>query len=94
MLCISCHFLPLKPLTLWMDHSKLREVLTSLPVNHALLSCAVCFATSRPANHAVCSYIDSSGYASGPTRRCNLWRSFVFIICFSLILGQPLKGRP
>ena len=25
-----------------------------------------CFATSHPANHAICSYIDSSGYASGP----------------------------
>ena len=30
----------------------------------------VCFSTSRPANHAICSFIDSSGYASGPIRRC------------------------
>ena len=44
--------------------------LTSLPVSHAILPRAVCFATSRPANHAICSFIDSSGYASGPIRRC------------------------
>ena len=31
---------------------------------------AVCFATSRPANHAICSFIDSREYASGPIRRC------------------------
>ena len=70
MLCISCHFIPFKPLTLRMDHAKLPDVLTSLPVSHASLSPAVCFATSRPANHAICSYIDSSGYASGPIRIC------------------------
>ena len=70
MLCISCHFILLKPLTLWVDSAKLLEVLTSLPVSHAILPRAVCFATSRPANHAICSFIDSSGYASGPIRRC------------------------
>ena len=69
MLCISCHFRPLKPLTLRMDHAKLLDVLTSDPVSHAILPGAVCFATSRLANHAICSYIDSSGYASGPIRR-------------------------
>ena len=53
-----------------MDHAKLLEVLTSRPLSHAILPCAVCFATSRPANNAICSYIDSSGYASGPIRRC------------------------
>ena len=68
MLCISCHFRPLKPLTLWMDHSKLLDVLTSLPVSHAILPRAVCFATSRPANHAICSFIDTRGYVSGPIR--------------------------
>ena len=67
-LCISCHFRPLKPLTLRMDHAKLLDVLTSLPVSQSILPRAVCFATSRPANHAICSFIDSSGYASGPIR--------------------------
>ena len=70
MSCISCHFKPLKPLTLRMDHAKLLDVLTSLPVSHAIFPCAVCFATSRPENHAICSFIDSSGYASGPIRIC------------------------
>ena len=53
-----------------MDHSKLLDVLTSLPVSHAILPRAVCFATSCQANHAICSYIDLSGYASGPIRKC------------------------
>ena len=55
-----------------MDHAKSLDVLTSLPlpVSHAILPRAVCFAASRQANHAICSYIDSSGYASGPIRRC------------------------
>ena len=69
-LCISCHFRPLKQLTLRMDHAKLLDVLTSLPVSHAISPLAVHFATSRAANHAICSFIDSSGYASGPIRRC------------------------
>ena len=70
MLCISCHFIPLKPLTLQMDHAKLLDVLTSLPVSHAILPGAVCFVSSRPANHAICSFIDLSRYASGPIRIC------------------------
>ena len=70
MLCISCHFIPLKPLTLPMDHAKLHDVLTSLPVSHAILPRVVCFAKSHPTNHAKCSFIDSSGYASGPIRIC------------------------
>ena len=70
MLCISCHYIPLKPLTLRVDSAKLLDVLTLLPVSHSILPRAVCFATSRPANHAICSFIDSSGYASGPIRRC------------------------
>ena len=68
-LCISCHLRPSKPLTLRMDHAKLLDVLTSLPVSHAILLRVVCFATSRPSNHTICSYIDLSGYASGPIRR-------------------------
>ena len=70
MLCIFFHFIPLKPLTLPMDHAKLLGVLTSLPTSHAILPRVVCFATSRPANHVICSYIDSSRYASGPIRIC------------------------
>ena len=30
----------------------------------------MCFATSRPANHVICSFIDPSGYESGPIRSC------------------------
>ena len=58
MLCISCHFIPLKPLTVRMDHAKLLDVLTSLPVSHAILPRAMCFATSHLANHATCCFID------------------------------------
>ena len=60
----------LKPLTLQMDYAKLLDVLTSLPVSHAILPRAVCFATSHPANHVICSLIDLSGYASGQIRIC------------------------
>ena len=70
MLYISCRFIPFKPLTLRMDHAKLLDVLTSLPISHAILPRAMCFAASRPANHAICSYFDSSGYAYGPIRTC------------------------
>ena len=56
MLNISCHFIPLKPLTLWMDQAKLLDVLTSLPGSHEILPRVLCSATSRPANHAICSY--------------------------------------
>ena len=63
-------FYTIKTLTLQMDHAKLLDVLTSFPVSHAILPRAVCFATSRLANHAICSFIDSSGYASGPIRIC------------------------
>ena len=34
----------------------------SLPVSHAILPHAVWFATSRLANHAICSFIDSLHY--------------------------------
>ena len=53
-----------------MDHAKLLDVLTSLPVSQSILPRVVCFATSRPTNHAICSFIESIGYASGPIRRC------------------------
>ena len=67
------HFLPfltIKMLTLWMDHAELLDVLTSLTVSRSILPRAVYFATSGPANHVICSFIDSRGYASGPIRRC------------------------
>ena len=70
MFCISFHFRLLKPLTLWMDHSKLLDVLTSLHVSHAIFSCTICFAASLPANHATCSYISGSGNASELFRKC------------------------
>ena len=63
-------FNTIKTIGLRMDHAKKLHVLTSLPVSHAILPRTACFATSRPANHAICSYIDSSGYASGPIRMC------------------------
>ena len=87
MLCISCYFIPLKPLTLRMDHAKLLDVLRSLPVSHAILPRAVCFATSRPVHHAICSYIDSSEYASGPIRIC----LFIdYIIIWVLVVDKDL----
>ena len=70
MLFFLTHFIPLKPLALRMDSAKLLDVLTSLSKSHAILPCAMCFATSCSANHAICSFIDLSGYASGPIRRC------------------------
>ena len=89
MLCTSCHFILLKLLTLRMDHAKLLDVLTSLPVSHAILPRAMCFAASLPANHAICSYIDSSGYASGPIRM------YLFIDYIIQILNktQQLFGK-
>ena len=68
-----------------MDHAKLLDVLTSLPVNQSILPRALCFATSRTANHAIWSFIDSSGYASGPIRRC-LFIDYIIIppvVCFA-----------
>ena len=70
MLCIFCHFLPIKPLTLRMDSAKLLDFLTSLPISHAILPRAMCFATSCSANHAISSFVDVSGYASRPISRC------------------------
>ena len=68
-----------------MDRAKILDVLTSLSLSQSILPRAVCFATSRPANHAKCSFIDSSGYASGPIRRC----LFIdYIIMFSTELGH------
>ena len=62
-----------------MDHAKLLDVLTSLPVGQSILPRAVCFATSRPANHAICCFIGSSGYASGPIRIC-LFIDYIIIV--------------
>ena len=84
MLCTFCHFIPFKPLTFRIDHAKLLDVLTSLPVSQAILPRAMCFATSRLANHEICSYIDSSRYASGPIRLC------LFI---DYIIKRSIKGH-
>ena len=73
-----------------MDHAKSLDVLTSFPVSHAILPCAVCFATSCPANHAICSFTDSSGYASGSIRRC----LFIDYIITSLISNSFLNPYP
>ena len=67
------HFLPfstIKTLTLWMDHAKSLDVLTSLTLSQSILPGAVCFAMSHPASHEICSFINSSGYAPGPIKRC------------------------
>ena len=72
-------FLTIKTLTLRKDHAKLLDVLTSLPVSRSILPRAMYFATSRQANHAICSFIDSSGYASGPIRTC-LFIDYILII--------------
>ena len=85
------HFLPFRPLkrlTLRLDHAKLLDVLTSLPVSQSILPRAVCFATSRPASHAICSFIDSSGYASGPIRR----RLFIDYIIKPFIYKQMISN--
>ena len=86
-----------------MDHAKLLDVLMSLPVSHAILPRAVCFATSRPANNAICSYIDSSGYASGPMRICLFIDNIIMYIksevsdtglnLWHLYFLKPLKNR-
>ena len=71
-MCVM-HFLPfytVKTIDVTDGLCELLDVLTSLPVSHVILPRAVCFATSRQANHAICSFIDSSGYASEPIIRC------------------------
>ena len=67
-----------------MDRAKILDVLTSLPVSQSIPPRAVCFATSRPANHAICSFIDSSGFASGPIRRC-LFIDYIIIYIISQV---------
>ena len=72
-----------------MDHAKCLDVLTSLPVSQLILPRAVCFATSHPANHVICSFIDSSGYASGPIRRCLLIDYIIIVfILYSEKFGE------
>ena len=90
------HLLPfktIKTLTLRMDHAKLLDVLTSLPVSRSILPRAVCFATSHPANHAICSFIDSSGYASGPIRRCLFIDYIIMVYKSSVLCAHALKAR-
>ena len=86
----SCHFISLKPFTLRMHHAKLLDVLTSFPKCHAILPRAVCFATLRLANHAICSFIDSCGYASGQIRRC-LFIDYILMIFIMNFLHGVIK---
>ena len=58
-----------------MDRAKLLDV--------SILPRAVCFA--RPANYAICSFIDSSGYASGPIRRC-LFIDYIPVIMHNIFV--------
>ena len=53
MLCISCHFGPLKALRLWKDHAKLLDVLMSLPVSHAILPRALQHHIQQTMQHVV-----------------------------------------
>ena len=73
-------------MTFRMDHAKLLDVLMPLPVSHAILPRAVYFATLSPANHAICSYVDSSGYGSGPVRIC------LFIDYIIKLFSRALKS--
>ena len=77
-----------------MDHAKLLDVLTSLPVSQSILPRALCFATSRPANHAICSFFDSSGYASGPIRRCLFIDYIIILLIFiSIVIINSLHAE-
>ena len=84
MLCMSCHFRPLKR---WRYHDGSWEMTwrSDVTSSQSILPRAVCFATSHPANHVICSFIDSSGYASGPIRRC-LFIDQIIIIEISIRL--------
>ena len=57
MLCISCHFGLLNPLTLRMDHGKLLDILMSLPISHAILPllCALQRHVRQTMRHVVLS---------------------------------------
>ena len=57
-----------------MDHAKLLDVLTSLPVSHAILPRVVCFATSRQANHALCSFLTHLAYRANAKNPCYIKR--------------------
>ena len=80
-------FIDHKTLTLQMDHAKLLDVLTSPPVSRSILPCAVYFATSGPAKPCDMYFIDSSGYASRPIRRC----LFIDYIMIYLIFLRKLR---
>ena len=75
-------FYTIKPLTLRMNHVKLLDILTSLPVSHVILPREVCFEMSRPANQAICSFIDSRGYTSGTIRRC-LFIDYIIMVAIA-----------
>ena len=60
-----------------MDNAKLLDVLSSLPVSHAILP--ICNVTS---DKPFSSFIDWSGYASGPIRIC-LFIDYIIITFLS-----------
>ena len=59
------------------------DVTSRKPVN--ITSCHV-LSTSRPANHAICSFIDSSGYASGPIIDLDYIINFIIFHPNSLVI--------
>ena len=96
MICISCHFIPLIPLTLRMDHAKFLDVLTSLPVSHALLPRVVCFATPGPANHAIWCFIDSVDKHLGQSEYVyfyRLYNNIQFFFYFNFGRHKDLSTR-
>ena len=76
-----------------MDHAKLLDFLTSLPVSQSILPRAVCFATSRPASHAICSFIDSSGYESGPIRTCLFIDYIIINFTYFHVMIMPILSH-
>ena len=87
-----CHAFPviltIKTIDVTDGSFELLDVLTSVPLNHSVLPRVVCFATSRPANHAMYSFIDSSRYASGPIRICLFIMFIIIINVIIIILGS------
>ena len=89
------HFLPfytIKTIDVTDRFCEILDFLTSLPVSHAILPRAVCFAMSRLANHAICSFIDSNGYASGPIRRC-LFIDYIIMCVYNLTSLTTTMGN-
>ena len=54
----------------------LLDFLASLPISHVILPRAACFAPSRPANHAICSFIDSRGISIWANQKVFIYRLY------------------